>query len=113
MNCYGPVDPWGAVYFGVCFLALISSVCGLCVDAPTSGLRDLCSFHLCGDNVTPRSTAVHTRCFVEHSVMDSDGKSFVPDSVITQSQKEYFSPSPRQCLEQWCFLSGCNRANAS
>lgn len=63
MNCYGSVDPWGAVYFGVCFLALISSVCGLCVDAPTSGLRDLCSFHLCGDNVTPRSTASAHKVF--------------------------------------------------
>lgn len=50
MNSYGSVDPWGAVYFGVCFLALISPVRGLCVDAPTSGLQDLCSCHLCGDS---------------------------------------------------------------
>lgn len=37
----------------------------------------------------PGVLQVHTRCFVEHSVMDSDGKSLVLGSMITQSQKNY------------------------
>ena len=89
MNSYGSVDPWCAVYFGVCFLALISSVCWLCVDAPMSGLHDLCSFHYVGIIKHPGALQVHTRCFVEHSVVDSDGKSLVLGSVMTQSQKDY------------------------
>lgn len=63
MNSYGSVDGWCAVYFGVCFLALISSVCWLCVDAPMSGLHGLCSFHLCGNNKTPRSTSSAHKVF--------------------------------------------------